>query len=69
MLAVNVGTPIQNQHLQELYSLFENTLVIVGCHCNNFGKQEPVDEKSIVRFCKKLWRDIPINRKNLDYGK
>ncbi|MEZ4982564.1 MAG: glutathione peroxidase [Saprospiraceae bacterium] len=55
LMIVNVasecGFTPQYRQLQELYESFHDKLVIVGFPCNDFGNQEPADEKDIEKFC------------------
>ena len=60
ILLVNVasecGLTPQYRQLQDLYSEFQDRIVVVGCPANNFGAQEPGTEEQIASFC------------NLNYG-
>jgi glutathione peroxidase len=50
--ASNCGFTPQYTELEEIYSKFKNEgLVILGFPCNQFGNQEPGDEKAIKQFC------------------
>ncbi|MBT6958415.1 MAG: glutathione peroxidase [Opitutae bacterium] len=56
MLIVNVaskcGFTRQYKGLEELYSKYKSKgLVVCGFPCNQFGKQEPANEKEIKEFC------------------
>lgn len=55
MLIVNVasqcGFTPQYKGLEEMYQTLKDDLVILGFPCNQFGKQEPGDEKEIQGFC------------------
>jgi glutathione peroxidase len=55
LMIVNVasecGFTPQYRQLQELYESFHDKLVIVGFPCNDFGNQEPGNEKDIEKFC------------------
>jgi glutathione peroxidase-family protein len=57
LLIVNVAslcgfTPQYNE-LQYLYNKYKTQgLVVIGIPCNQFGNQEPNDEKGIVQFCR-----------------
>ncbi|MFM9017566.1 MAG: glutathione peroxidase [Verrucomicrobiota bacterium] len=56
VLVVNVasacGYTRQYAGLQDLHEAFKNKgLVVAGFPCNDFGGQEPGDEKEIRRFC------------------
>ena len=56
ILFVNVaskcGFTKQYDGLQELYTSYEDKLVIIGLPCNQFGGQEPGTNKEIVSFCR-----------------
>ncbi len=76
VLIVNVaskcGFTSQYVGLQKLYETYKDSGVIVlGFPCNQFGSQEPGDEKSIHNFCKinygvtfPLFAKINVNGKN-----
>ncbi|MEL7121609.1 MAG: glutathione peroxidase [Bacteroidota bacterium] len=55
ILVVNVasecGFTPQYQQLQELYSTFQDKLVVIGVPSNDFGGQEPGSDKEIKEFC------------------
>ncbi len=55
ILIVNVasacGYTPQYQQLQELYSAFQNKLVVIGFPSNDFGGQEPGTNEEIQAFC------------------
>ena len=56
MLIVNVaskcGFTRQYKGLEELYSKYKSKgFVVCGFPCNQFGKQEPANEKEIKEFC------------------
>jgi glutathione peroxidase len=55
MLIVNTasecGYTPQYLPLQELHEKFGNRLVVLGVPSNDFGAQEPGDEKTIKEFC------------------
>jgi glutathione peroxidase len=56
MLIVNVasrcGFTRQYKGLEELYEKYKSKgFVVCGFPCNQFGKQEPADEKEIKEFC------------------
>lgn len=55
ILVVNVasacGYTPQYAALQDLATHFQDTLVVVGCPCNDFGGQEPADNDGIQQFC------------------
>ncbi|MCB0663240.1 MAG: glutathione peroxidase [Saprospiraceae bacterium] len=69
-VASECGFTSQYQQLQELYNHFESNLVIIGCPCNDFGNQEPGDEKSITLFCEKNYGvTFPLTEKISITGK
>jgi len=50
--ASNCGFTPQYEGLQKLYEKYaDKSLVILGFPCNQFGNQEPGDEKSIAEGC------------------
>lgn len=50
--ASNCGFTKQYDGLQKLYEKYKNQgFVVLGFPCNQFGKQEPGDEKEIANFC------------------
>jgi glutathione peroxidase len=55
ILLVNVasecGLTPQYRQLQDLYAEYSDKIVVVCCPANNFGAQEPGDEKQIASFC------------------
>lgn len=55
ILFVNVasecGFTKQYKDLQALNDKYQNSLVIIGSPCNQFGKQEPGDALQIQNFC------------------
>lgn len=55
VLFVNVasqcGFTPQYKELQELHEQYQDSLVIIGFPCNQFGSQEPGSEKEIQQFC------------------
>ena len=52
-VASECGFTKQYKDLEILYQKFKNKLVIIGLPCNQFGGQEPLEEKEIQQFCKK----------------
>ncbi len=51
--ASECGYTPQYAQLEELYKTYlTKGLIIVGFPCNDFGEQEPGDEKAIAAFCK-----------------
>ncbi|CUM66718.1 uncharacterized protein PRCAT00004397001 [Priceomyces carsonii] len=59
------GFTPQYKELQELYEKYkDNGLVILGFPCNQFGNQEPLEVKNIVKFTKdKFGVTFPIMKK------
>ena len=55
ILFVNVasecGFTPQYKELQKLHNLYEESLVVIGVPCNQFGKQEPGTSEEIQSFC------------------
>jgi glutathione peroxidase len=55
ILFVNVaskcGFTPQYKELQKLHNLYEESLVVIGVPCNQFGKQEPGNSSEINEFC------------------
>ena len=55
ILFVNVaskcGFTPQYKELQKLHNLYEESLVVIGVPCNQFGKQEPGNSSEISEFC------------------
>lgn len=51
--ASECGFTPQYKELEELYSKYHSTLVIVGFPTNNFGGQEPGSNEEIKTFCQK----------------
>ena len=55
ILFVNVaskcGFTPQYKELQKLHNLYEESLVVIGVTCNQFGKQEPGNSTEINEFC------------------
>ena len=76
LLIVNVaskcGLTPQYEGLETLYNKYQNNgLVVLGFPCNQFGGQEPADEKEIQSFCEMnykitfpLFAKIEVNGKN-----
>lgn len=50
--ASECGYTPQYDALEKLYKQYQSKLVVVGFPCNQFGGQEPGDEKTIQQFCK-----------------
>jgi glutathione peroxidase len=68
ILIVNVasacGFTPQYAQLEELYRLYQDRLVIIGCPCNDFGKQEPGSEEDINSFCTTMFDvTFPLTKK------
>ncbi len=68
ILFVNVaskcGFTKQYDGLQELYSKYNDKLVIIGLPCNQFGGQEPGKSSEIKSFCKlNFGVDFPLTEK------
>lgn len=59
LLIVNVasecGLTDQYVPLEELSRQFRDTLVIIGCPCNDFGGQEPGENNEIAIFCERTY--------------
>jgi len=55
VLVVNVasqcGYTPQYKELEQLHQLYKNKLEIIGFPADNFGHQEPGDDKEIAQFC------------------
>ena len=55
ILFVNVaskcGFTKQYKDLQKLHETYKDRLVVIGLPCNQFGKQEPGNAKTIQEFC------------------
>ena len=55
ILFVNVaskcGFTPQYKELQKLHNIYEESLVVIGVPCNQFGRQEPGDAFEIQEFC------------------
>ncbi|MDC3195438.1 glutathione peroxidase [Flavobacteriaceae bacterium] len=55
ILFVNVaskcGFTPQYKELQKLHNIYEESLVVIGVPCNQFGKQEPGNSSEINEFC------------------
>lgn len=58
------GYTPQYAQLQELYTLWQDKLVIVACPSNDFGNQEPADNEKIAQFCTTSYQiTFPISEK------
>lgn len=57
ILFVNVaskcGFTPQYKELQKLSDTYPDSLVVIGCPCNQFGKQEPGSAEEIQSFCER----------------
>ena len=68
LMIVNVAsecdyTP-QYDQLEDLYRHYEASLAIIGCPCNDFGNQEPGEEKEIASFCQTFFHvTFPLSKK------
>ena len=65
-VASNCGFTRQYKDLQTLYDKYKDELVVVGVPCNQFGGQEPQDEKKIQEFCEKNYGVSFILTKKVD---
>ncbi|MBL6663132.1 MAG: glutathione peroxidase [Flavobacteriales bacterium] len=68
ILIVNVasycGYTSQYADLQKLSQKYANKLVVLGVPCNQFGAQEPANEKEIITFCEsKFDVTFPMTKK------
>jgi len=68
VLIVNVasacGFTPQYAQLEEMYRQYQDRLVIIGCPCNDFGKQEPGSEEDINSFCTTMFDvTFPLTKK------
>lgn len=50
-VASNCGFTKQYKELEALHQLYKEKLVVIGVPCNQFGGQEPGNEKEIISFC------------------
>lgn len=57
ILFVNVASKCgftgQYKDLQKLYNIYQDSLMIIGSPCNQFGKQEPGSTSEIQSFCER----------------
>ena len=60
------GFTRQYKALEQLYVKYKNDLVVIGVPCNQFGGQEPQDEKKIQEFCEKNYGVSFILTKKVD---
>jgi len=68
MLFVNVaskcGFTKQYKELQQLYINNQDKIVVIGVPCNQFGNQEPGNEKQISLFCSEKYNvSFPLTEK------
>ena len=68
MLFVNVaskcGFTKQYKELQQLYVNNQDKIVVIGVPCNQFGNQEPANEKQISLFCSEKYNvTFPLTEK------
>ena len=49
--ASKCGFTPQYKELQKLHNIYEESLVVIGVPCNQFGKQEPGNSSEISEFC------------------
>lgn len=68
ILAVNVasrcGLTPQYAQLQELYTHFQDKVVVVGFPSNDFANQEPAEDAEIQQFCQTTYNvSFPITTK------
>ena len=68
MLFVNVaskcGFTKQYKELQQLYVNNQDKIVVIGVPCNQFGNQEPGNEKQISLFCSEKYNvSFPLTEK------
>ena len=62
--ASQCGFTYQYAGLQELYTKYKDKMVIIGFPSNQFGEQEPGDNKEIKTFCTKNYGvDFPMSEK------
>ena len=63
-VASNCGFTRQYKDLQTLHDKYKDELVVVGVPCNQFGGQEPGDEKQISIFCSEKYNvTFPMTEK------
>lgn len=68
--ASECGFTPQYTQLQELYNLHKDQLVIIGFPANDFGQQEPGENKDILAFCEKNYGvTFPLSEKITVKGK
>jgi glutathione peroxidase len=68
--ASECGNTPQYQQLEALSKKYADKLVIIGFPANDFGKQEPGDNKEIAEFCKKNYGvTFPMSEKITVKGK
>ena len=52
-VASECGFTKQYNDLQKLSDVYKDTLVVIGCPCNQFGMQEPGNDLEIQKFCER----------------
>lgn len=63
-VASNCGFTRQYKDLQTLHDKYKDELVVIGVPCNQFGGQEPGDEKQISIFCSEKYNvTFPMTEK------
>ncbi len=68
--ASECGYTPQYKQLQELYNLHKDQLVVIGFPANDFGGQEPGENKDILQFCEKNYGvTFPLSEKITVKGK
>lgn len=68
--ASECGFTPQYKQLQELYNTYNTKLVIIGFPANDFGQQEPGENKDIQSFCEKNYGvTFPLSEKITVKGK
>ncbi|MBL7813334.1 MAG: glutathione peroxidase [Bacteroidetes bacterium] len=62
--ASECGYTPQYEGLEKLYQKYKESLVIIGCPCNQFGGQEPGDTAEIRNFCSTKYNiSFPLSAK------
>ena len=62
--ASECGYTPQYAQLRELQDNFREVLVVIGVPCNDFGGQEPDDNKVIASFCERIYKcNFPMTTK------
>mgnify|MGYP001169605771 CR=1 FL=1 len=52
-VASECGFTKQYKDLEALYNKYKDNLIVIGVPCNQFGGQEPGNEKDIMSFCQR----------------